>query len=469
MTDQCSGDSRIAITRLSRISNNRLTAWTGETSDRRQVHVSYQLGWLSIDVRERVGSKPSGSTWRKVVRIETAILEAEAAGMSERSRGKPRSTIAAAYRRRLMEERAMQEFEMRRSMNRDRKARGPLVTFAQLQKWLELVVAGGHAPVELLAWFETEDRTERVSTPAEAAQMQETATKPDSVADLSVSQIRLCSPAAEPMRLCLATPLLVEIPAVISSESERPNTESAPAESEALPEESQAQECSSRTIVALISHYHAKPCNQTRNALFSGLKQRLETVTGRTACNYGIGRSDTDDVVQEALRKFAQQERRRTGIFDPSGAAELSAEKVSRDIKGSVHQRLATWYRAEKRWRKIICCSVDDVQDEVGTGATVELLEYPSARERTFETELRRDVAEVISHFVAKGSDSFTTDAIDDAMTHGRFNTAELSRRHQTSQPTAWRQVQETKRQLRSVFVKCGYGRNPWEAELIMA
>ncbi len=53
MTRQLNGSRPIAITRLSRISHGSVTAWRGQTEDRRQVHLSYLFGWLTIELVRR--------------------------------------------------------------------------------------------------------------------------------------------------------------------------------------------------------------------------------------------------------------------------------------------------------------------------------------------------------------------------------------------------------------------------------
>nr|MBA2269572.1 hypothetical protein [Chthoniobacterales bacterium] len=72
--------------------------------------------------------------------------------------------------------------------------------------------------------------------------------------------------------------------------------------------------------------------------------------------------------------------------------------------------------------------------------------------------ELHKQIAETVSNFLTEETDKLTADAIESAMTHGGFNTAELSRRHKRSQPTVWRQINASKRRLRFALERDGFG-----------
>ena len=156
MTQQLNGSRSIAITRLSRISQSRVTAWRGQTEDGRQVHLSYLFGWLTIELREAVPGTVNGGSWRTIVRIDTGVLEAESESRGARSNGGAGSPIKADVSRRLGEGRAAQTAEMRRSLNGQDRRTSRRVTFAQLQRWIEMLGTFGSSPVELSAWFETD-------------------------------------------------------------------------------------------------------------------------------------------------------------------------------------------------------------------------------------------------------------------------------------------------------------------------
>lgn len=156
MTHSTNGNFPIIINRLTRISQSRPTAWRGETADSREVHISYRSGWLSIDLRQPVAGNATASSWRTVVRVDTAVLEAAHAFIGER--GKGRVAGGATLSQRVAEARAEQTAEIRRSMDGNGERGSRVVSFTQLQRWIEMLATGGRSPVELLAWFETESR-----------------------------------------------------------------------------------------------------------------------------------------------------------------------------------------------------------------------------------------------------------------------------------------------------------------------
>ncbi|MGI8436189.1 MAG: RNA polymerase sigma factor [Chthoniobacterales bacterium] len=217
-------------------------------------------------------------------------------------------------------------------------------------------------------------------------------------------------------------------------------------------------ESKAEAIIALLRNHFSEPTEGSRNAVYVALKQRLEAVAQRIAGSYRMSSADVEDVVQESLRKFAEQEKSGSGIFDRSAVTELCPKKINSHIKGSVQQRSATWYRAQKRRSRIVGCSLDDTGDDTEQGAHHRALEYDASEAATAGQELCRQVLETVSSFLIHESDALTVDAIENAMTEGVFNTAELSRRHNKSQPTVWRQINAGKRRLRLALEGDGFG-----------
>ena len=171
-----------------------------------------------------------------------------------------------------------------------------------------------------------------------------------------------------------------------------------------------------------------------------------------------MGSADIEDVVQEALRKFAQQEKNGSGIFSSAPSANGCSKKLNADIKGSVRQRSATWYRAQKKQARIVACSLDDVPCDIEDAVYQNRLESDAAAAEMADRELRKQISETVSVFLATQRTPLTHDAIESAMTDGSFNTAQLSRRHKRSQATVWREVREVKRRLRSALEREGFG-----------
>lgn len=128
-------------------------------------------------------------------------------------------------------------------------------------------------------------------------------------------------------------------------------------------------ESKAEAIIALLRNHFAEPTEGSRNAVYVALKQRLEAVAQRIASSYRMSSADVEDVVQESLPKFAEQEKSGSGIFDRSAAAELCSKKINSHIKGSVQQRSATWYRTQKRHSRIVDCSLDDTGVDAEKGA----------------------------------------------------------------------------------------------------
>lgn len=216
-------------------------------------------------------------------------------------------------------------------------------------------------------------------------------------------------------------------------------------------------ESKAEAIIALLRNYFAEPTEGSRNAVYVALKQRLEAVAQRIAGSYRMSSADMEDVVQESLRKFAEQEKSGSGIFDRSAVTELCPKKINSHIKGSIQQRSATWYRTQKRHSRIVGCSLDDTGVDAEKGAH-RALEYDASEAATAGQELCRQILETVSSFLIQESDALTVDAIENAMAEGAFNTAELSRRHNQSQPTVWRQIKAGKRRLRLALECDGFG-----------
>ncbi|MBA3351226.1 MAG: hypothetical protein H0U23_02155, partial [Blastocatellia bacterium] len=427
MTQSVSGDSPIIVNRLIRISQSRPTAWRGETADKRQVHISYRVGWLSIELRQPVAGSANASSWRTVVSVDTAVLEAEHAVIGEG--GKGRVAGGATLAQRVAEARSEQTAEMRRSMNGNGERGSRVVSFAQLQRWIEMLARYHRSPVELRAWFETESRrpevTPNVFQSDSRAQGAITIESQNGGNEAKAGFATSSSPSfvADVRPPSVAVPIaLPEVGHGLPATHARPALEANGDAGHDHPDRSGESE----KIVALIRRYFGHPTEQLRDAVYLALKKRLEKVTARTASSYGMNAADIEDVVQEALRKFAEQEMNSSGIFNQSAAAQLCPTKLNCDIKGSVAQRSATWYRGQQRRSKIIERSFDEMPDDIEIGAFQSALECSAAEAKSSARELHKQIAETVSNFLTEETDKLTADAIESAMTHGGFNTAEL-------------------------------------------
>lgn len=176
------------------------------------------------------------------------------------------------------------------------------------------------------------------------------------------------------------------------------------------------------------------------------------------ARSYRMNRADVEDVVQEALLRFAKQEMNDSGMFDPAGVHSLSAKAINSNLKGNVSQRCADWHRAQKRSARIVAQSLDAVPEGSDNRDFLSVIESFSARRSTAARELCNGVNQVVSAFLEGENTPLVNGAIEDAMMRGNINTTRLAHEHGRSQPTVWREVARAKKRLRSDLKREGFG-----------
>lgn len=209
-------------------------------------------------------------------------------------------------------------------------------------------------------------------------------------------------------------------------------------------------------ILEILCCYLDRPTEVLRNQLFTALRLRLQTVVAAAARGYRMNSADVDDVIQEALLRFAKQERKGRGIFSRTTADSLCPRRINANIKGNVCQRSADWYRVQERSARIVAQSLDAVME--GSVDVLSVIESSAAQRSAADRELCTGVNEVVSAFVKDETTPLIREAIEDAMTRGDINTTQLASEHGRSQPTVWREVARAKMKLRSRLESEGFG-----------
>ncbi|MBA2431323.1 MAG: hypothetical protein H0V56_04315, partial [Chthoniobacterales bacterium] len=179
-------------------------------------------------------------------------------------------------------------------------------------------------------------------------------------------------------------------------------------------------------IISILRQQAAIPRESRRGELFEIIDRRLRAVVPRFAVRYRMNGADIEDVVQEALVKFAGQEEHQAGMFNPAAAPSLCPRKINADIKGNVAQRCADWHRAQEKRARIVSHSLDAVPEDRDCTDYQRALEYSAADEQNKARQFRAGVREIVTRFLAADTSPSMADALEDAMANGRVSTADI-------------------------------------------
>ncbi len=172
--------------------------------------------------------------------------------------------------------------------------------------------------------------------------------------------------------------------------------------------------------------------------------------------HYGIPDSERDDIIQQAVIKFTQQEERRAGIFGDS--ADVSPQHVHAAIGRNLRHRAADAFRQSARRQRMFSRSLDEAPTEGDDGAERNSMESAAAFRRHKDKEFFNRVDAALAPLMRAMTDPLEWDALQSMLDTGRSNTAELARKHNRSQATVWRRVEDLRKRSQQALENDDFG-----------
>ncbi len=171
---------------------------------------------------------------------------------------------------------------------------------------------------------------------------------------------------------------------------------------------------------------------------------------------YGVPDSDRDDIVQQAVIKFTQQEERGAGIFGAS--ADVSPQHIHAAIARNLRHRAADAFRQAGRRQRTVIRSLDEPAADGEDGLARNSMESAAAFRRHKDKEFFNRIDAALSPVMRAITDPLEWDAMQSLLATGRFNTAELARKHNRSQATVWRRVEDLRKRSKHALERDNFG-----------